>query len=419
MPLLPQPYRLHVGEEVLDDLRGRLAHTRWPDEIPGSGWRYGASLAFTRRLTARWRDAFDWRAQEARLNAFDQFRVPLGGSTSTSSTSEASVRTRCRCSWPHGWPGSVWEFHELIPRLTDPARFGGDPADAFTVVAPSLSGFPLSFEPGQRRLGIVETADLFARLMGEVLGYPRFAAQAATGAATSSAGSHTDRDKLLGVHLNFLPLPLDMPFPAEPTDEDRAYRQEIRHWQAEEAGYSLLQGTRPQTPAYALTDSPTGLAAWIAEKFYAWSDRHDDLELRSTSTGCSQTSRCTGSAGRSTRRSGPTTRPATSGGPFLSRPPPHRPPTRRSRARSGTHRARSTGVQHPALDRDAARRTLRGSRSSRAARRRRDDVLPRAAGALTAVRRPAGPARSRCFACGHCDRAKGTRPGAAGTRAFV
>jgi pimeloyl-ACP methyl ester carboxylesterase len=231
MPLLPQPYGLHVGEEVLDDLRGRLTRTRWADEIPGSGWRYGSSLAFMRRLTARWLDGFDWRAQEARLNAFDQFRVPLGG------INLHFVRQRGVGPDPlplllvHGWPGSVWEFHELIPRLTDPARFGGDPGDAFTVVAPSLPGFPLSFEPGQRRLGIVEMADLFARLMGEVLGYPRFAAQGGDwGGYIVGRLAHAHSDKLLGVHLNFLPLPLDMPFPAELSEEDGAYQQEIRRW---------------------------------------------------------------------------------------------------------------------------------------------------------------------------------------------
>jgi hypothetical protein len=138
----------------------------------------------------------------------------------------------------------------------------------------------LSFEPGQRRVGIVEMADLFARLMTEVLGSPRFAAQGGDwGGYIVGRLAHAYSDRLLGVRLNFLPLPLDMPFPAELSEEDRAYQDEIRHWQTEETGYSLIQGTRPQTPAYALTDSPTGLAAWIAEKFYVWTDHYDgDVE---------------------------------------------------------------------------------------------------------------------------------------------
>ena len=277
--LQPQPYRLAVHDEVLDDLRERLTRTRWPDEIPESGWQYGSSLAFMRRLTARWRDGFDWRAQEAKLNAFDQYQVPLDGINLHFIHQRGVGPDPLPLLLLHGWPGSVWEFHELIPRLTDPARFGDDPADAFTVVTPSLPGFTLSFDSGQSRLGVVEMADLFARLMTEVLEYPRFAAQGGDwGGYVVGRLAHAQSDKLVGVHLNFLPLPLDMPFPDELSEEDRAYQEEIRHWQTEETGYNLIQGTRPQTVAYALTDSPTGLAAWIAEKFYGWTD-HDDGDL--------------------------------------------------------------------------------------------------------------------------------------------
>ena len=148
-----------------------------PVAVPGSGWRYGANLAFMRRLTEHWRNGFDWRAQETKLNRFDQFRVPLDDIDLHFIHQRGVGPDPLPLILVHGWPGSVWEFHELIPRLTDPARFGGDAADAFTVVAPSLPGFTLSFEPDQPRLGVVEMADLFARLMTEVLGHPRFAAQ--------------------------------------------------------------------------------------------------------------------------------------------------------------------------------------------------------------------------------------------------
>jgi microsomal epoxide hydrolase len=271
----PEPFRLDVADDVLDDLRERLARTRWPDEIPGSGWRYGSSLAFMRRLTEHWRTGFDWRAQEAAFNAFDQFRVRLDGIRLHYIHQRGVGPDPQPLLLVHGWPGSVWEFHELIPRLTDPGRFGGDPADAFTVVAPSLPGYTLSFEPGQARLGIVEMADCFARLMTGVLGHPRFAAQGGDwGGYVVGRLAHAHADTLLGAHLNFLPLPMDLPLPAGHSGEDRAYQEELRHWKAEETGYSSIQGTRPQTPAYALTDSPAGLAAWITEKFYAWTD-HD------------------------------------------------------------------------------------------------------------------------------------------------
>jgi len=230
-PVQPEQYRLHIRDEVLDDLRERLSRTRWPDEVPGSGWRYGTSLDFMRPLIERWRDGFDWRTQEAKLNAFEQFRVPVDGINLHFIHQRGVGRDPLPLLLVHGWPGSVWEFHELIPRLTDPARFGGDPADAFTVVAPSLPGFTLSFEPGQRRLGIVAMADVFATLMTDVLGYPRFAAQGGDwGGYVVGRLAHAHGERLVGVHLNFLPLPLDIPFPAELNDEQRAYQEEIRRW---------------------------------------------------------------------------------------------------------------------------------------------------------------------------------------------
>jgi microsomal epoxide hydrolase len=268
-----------VPDDVLDDLRGRLSRTRWPDEIPGSGWRYGSNLDFMRRLVEHWRDGFDWRAQEAKLNALDQFRVSIGGIDLHFVHQRGSGPDPLPLLLVHGWPGSVWEFHELVPRLTDPARFGGDPADAFTVVAPSLPGFTLSFEPHQRRFDTVAIADACAALVLDVLGYPRFAAQGGDWGGyvvTRLAATHAER--LLGIHLNFLPLQPDIPLAAKPTDEHRAYREELRYWQREEAGYSAIQGTKPQTLAYPLTDSPAGLAAWIVEKFHTWTDNGGDLE---------------------------------------------------------------------------------------------------------------------------------------------
>lgn len=277
MSIEPQPFRLDVPAAVLDDLRDRIARTRWPDEVEDSGWTHGANLSYMRRLADHWRDGFDWRAQEAELNAFDQYRVHLDG-IDLHFIHQAGVGPDPQpLLLVHGWPGSVWEFHELIPRLTDPARFGGDPADALTVVAPALPGYPLSFTPGQPRFGIVEIADLFVRLMSDTLGYERWGAQGGDwGAYIVGRLAHIEPERLTGVHLNALPLPLGI-LPAQPSDEERAYREQSRRWRAEETGYSRLQGTRPQTPAYALTDSPCGLAAWIAEKFYAWTD-HDGHE---------------------------------------------------------------------------------------------------------------------------------------------
>lgn len=279
MPTKPEPFRLSVPDAAIADLRERLARARFPDEAPVAPWSYGASLAYMRDLAEYWRTKFDWRAQEAALNAFPQFKVPLHGIDLHYLHVPGKGPAPLPLLLMHGWPGSVFEFLDIIPRLTDPAAHGGDPADAFTVVAPSLPGYGLSFTPGQPRFGISAIADCLADLMTDVLGYSRFAAQGGDwGAFTASALGVQHPDKLIGIHLNMLALRPDVPPPANPTEEERRYHEEVRHWQREEVGYIWIQGTRPQTLAFALTDSPLGLAAWIAEKFRAWTDNDGTIE---------------------------------------------------------------------------------------------------------------------------------------------
>ena len=179
----------------------------------------------------------------------------------------------------HGWPGSVFEFLELIPKLTDPAHFGGDPADAFTVVAPSLPGYGLSFKPGQPRFGVEEIADCMAELMHDVLAYPRFAVQGGDwGAITAARLGCVHPEKLIGIHVSLLAVRRDHQPAADATPEEKAYAEQLAQWLRDETGYQWIQGTRPQTLAYALSDSPAGLAAWIIEKFRAWSDCGGDIE---------------------------------------------------------------------------------------------------------------------------------------------
>lgn len=177
MSITPKPFALAVPDQEIADLRDRLRLTRFPDQAPGEPWAYGTDLGWMRDLVAYWRDGFDWRAQEARLNAFPQFTAPLSGIDVHFLHVPGKGDKPLPLLLSHGWPGSVFEFLDIIPRLTDPARFGGDPADAFTVVAPSLPGFGLSFKPGQARFGAEEIADCFAELMTGVLGYDRFGAQ--------------------------------------------------------------------------------------------------------------------------------------------------------------------------------------------------------------------------------------------------
>ena len=167
----------------------------------------------------------------------------------------------------------MFEFLDIIPRLTDPARFGGDAADAFTVIAPSLPGYGLSFAPGQKRFAIDAIADVMAALMTDVLGHQRFAAQGGDwGAFVTSRLGYAYPDRMIGIHINLLTVPRDRPASTQPTVEAQRYGEELAAWLKEETGYQAIQGTRPQTLAYGLTDSPAGLAAWIGEKFRAWSD---------------------------------------------------------------------------------------------------------------------------------------------------
>jgi len=274
-----EPFRLHVEQRAIDDLRARLALTRFPDQAPGEPWAYGTDVAYLRELVAYWRDGFDWRAQEARLNTFAQYKAPVHGIDLHFLHVEGRGPKPLPLLLSHGWPGSVFEFLELIPRLTDPARFGGDPADAFTVVAPSLPGYGLSFAPGQPRFGVEAIADCFAELMTAVLGYRRFAAQGGDwGAFITSRLGTVHADKLIGLHVNLLPVRRDPTIVAEPTPEERDYLKQLELWLKEGTGYQWIQGTRPQTLAFALTDSPAGLAAWIVDKFRAWSDCGGDVE---------------------------------------------------------------------------------------------------------------------------------------------
>lgn len=275
----PEPFTLHVPDEAIADLRRRLAATRFPDQAPGEPWAYGSDLGYMRDLVRYWAESFDWRAQEARLNALPQYKVPLDDIDLHFIHVEGKGPRPRPLLLSHGWPGSVLEFLEIIPRLTDPARFGGDPADAFTVVAPSLPGYGLSFAPGQKRFGVEAIADCFARLMTEVLGYDRFAAQGGDwGSFVTARLGFAHRERLPGIHINLMPIRRDPQTAADPTPEEQRYQEELKTFLKDETGYQWIQGTKPQTLAYGLTDSPAGLAAWIVEKFRTWSDCDGEIE---------------------------------------------------------------------------------------------------------------------------------------------
>ena len=282
----PRPFSIRVSDDVLADLRARLARVRWPDEIPGAGWRYGSDLAYLQELVAYWRERYDWRAHEARLNRLRQFTVSLGGIDVHFIHEPGAGPHPLPLLLSHGWPGSIVEFEALIPRLTDPARFGGDPADAFTVVAPSLPGYAFSFRPNQPRFSVAQMADLFASLMTDVLGYSRFGAQGGDwGAIVTTYLGLGHADRVAGIHLNMVvavPEDRNNPDLTGVAPEELGGLMEMQQWLKEETGYQSIQGTKPQTLAYALNDSPAGLAAWIVEKFRSWSDCDGEVERRFT-----------------------------------------------------------------------------------------------------------------------------------------
>ena len=273
------PFRLQIPDAALQDLQTRLALTRLPDEAPEAPWKYGTSVAYLRDLLAYWQQGFDWRAEEAALNAVPQFRTKLHGIDLHFLHVRGEGPNPMPLLLSHGWPGSVFEFLDLIPRLTEPSRFGGDPKDAFTIVAPSLPGYGLSFQPGQARFSLEAIADCLADLMTDVLGYRRFGAQGGDwGGFVSSRLGAVHAEKLLGIHLNLLAVRRDPALVQTQDEEERRYLAELSEFLKEETGYQWIQGTRPQTLAYGLTDSPAGLAAWITEKFQIWTDNDGSPE---------------------------------------------------------------------------------------------------------------------------------------------
>ncbi|MGE5336480.1 MAG: epoxide hydrolase family protein, partial [Gemmatimonadota bacterium] len=270
-------FRLSIPQSAIDDLHARLDRVRWPDEAPDAPWAYGTSLGFMRELALDWRTRFDWRRTEAELNSWPQFVTRIDGIDVHFLHVPGKGPSPRPLLLSHGWPGSVLEFMKLIPRLADPAAHGGDAADAFTVVAPSLPGYTLSFRENQPRRSLQQIGAMFDVLMRERLGYRRYGAQGGDWGSFVTAWLGANRaEHLSGIHLNLMPLRRDPAMFTDPTPEERRYVAELQTWRKEETGYQAIQGTRPQTLAFALSDSPIGLAAWIAEKYRAWTDCDGD-----------------------------------------------------------------------------------------------------------------------------------------------
>jgi pimeloyl-ACP methyl ester carboxylesterase len=277
-----EPFRIAVPDAALADLRDRLRRTRFPNEIDASGWTYGTNLAYLRELVTHWSERYDWRAAEAALNEFPQFRTRVGDLQIHLIHARGVGPKPFPLVITHGWPGSVAEFTKIIGPLTDPARHGGDPADAFDVVAPSMPGYGFSEAARTPGMDAERIAALWAELM-RGLGYARFGAQGGDwGAMVSTYLGANHADVVSGIHLNMV-----IAFPPDPANPVEGLSQEevielmpMQHFLDEETGYQRIQGTKPQTLGYALNDSPAGLCAWIVEKFRTWSDCDGDVERR-------------------------------------------------------------------------------------------------------------------------------------------
>jgi epoxide hydrolase len=272
-----ESFRIRVDDAVLEDLRTRLALTRFPDQIEGTGWEYGTPIDYLRELVEYWRDGYDWRAQEARLNELAHFRTRIDGQSIHFVHARSAHADALPLLMMHGWPGSIVEFLDVIPRLTEPEAHGGRAVDAFHVIVPSLPGYGFSEPTRTPGWDIRRIARAFVDLMDR-LGYARYGAQGGDwGAQLATRIGSLDPEHCAGIHVN-LPVGSPPPEPAPLTEEEQADLAAMGRFAGEEAGYAQVQSTKPQTLGVALNDSPAGLLAWIVEKFRTWSDCGGDPE---------------------------------------------------------------------------------------------------------------------------------------------
>jgi pimeloyl-ACP methyl ester carboxylesterase len=287
----PQPFEIAIEQSKLDDLQRRLRHINWPDDVDNEDWSYGTSRAYLLELIHYWQNDYDWRSQEARMNQYDHYKVAIDEVPIHFIYQKGVGRNPTPLILTHGWPWTFWDFHQVIGPLTDPAAHGGNPEDAFDVVVPSLPGF--GFSTPLRRTGIhwASTADLWVKLMHGTLGYERFAAHGGDwGALVTGQLGHKYPEHVLGIHLtNAFPMPgLDPDRPwsisaltiPQETALSEEQRQGVLAWERKFSAHMAVQALGPQSLAYAMHDSPLGLAAWLLERRHSWGDCRGDIEFR-------------------------------------------------------------------------------------------------------------------------------------------
>jgi len=279
MVVEPKPFVIDIPDEVLVDLDKRLAATRFPSSISGSGWSYGTDVDYLRELVSYWRTTYDWRKAERQINTLPQYQQDISGVDLHFVHLPGKGPAPMPLLFLHGWPGSFLEVTKIIGPLTDPGSFGGDPADAFSIVAPSLPGFGFSSDIGRPGMHPGAMGEILARLMTDVLGYQKFAAQGGDwGSTILSRMAHTYPDRIVGLHLNYSSIQPNLDGPDDLTAQEYRFLEAHRQWVLKEGAYSTVQATKPQSLGVGLNDSPAGLAAWIIEKYRSWSDCAGELQ---------------------------------------------------------------------------------------------------------------------------------------------
>jgi pimeloyl-ACP methyl ester carboxylesterase len=283
-----QPFHIKFPEAAVRDMTSRIGSTRFAQDPGNADWRYGTNGRFLQELANYWLQEFDWRDQERKMNALSHFRVSIDGVPVHFIHERGKGPKPVPLILSHGWPWTFWDLRKVIGPLSDPAAYGGDPADAFDVVIPSLPGFGFSTPLTVPGINFWRTADLWRVLMRDVLGYGRFGAQGGDfGSSIAAQLGHRYWQDTIGVHLTVM-LPLgfwdatDGPKPEDYAAEEAEWAHRTNHFLATEMAYAQLQASKPQTLAYAMHDSPVGLAAWLWEKRRTWSDCDGDLERRFT-----------------------------------------------------------------------------------------------------------------------------------------
>lgn len=277
-------FEINVSDDLLNDLKYRLIHTRWPDQYKNTEWEYGTNQEYLKSLITYWIEEYDWKKQEQKLNQYHHYISSINGLDIHFIHEHGKGPNPIPIILTHGWPDSFLRYEKIIHYLTDPAKYGGNPNDSFDVIIPSLPGFGFSEKPTNSGMNNSVIADIWASLMQDVLGYHKYAASGGDiGSGVTRYLAYSHPDSLIGIHLTDIGIIkqlLSNNMRDTVSDEERNYISESQKWLSTEGAYISLQSTKPQSLSYGLADSPVGLAAWIIEKFQSWSDCNGNLHTK-------------------------------------------------------------------------------------------------------------------------------------------